>query len=96
MHTQNPIIQTLNLAPPRTFFVASATVIQSVGFGVFQNLIQIWSWMVTIWASFNGVVYIRACGAFFTLEALHSVLKGYFKDTTNGAYTPYHSIQLTF
>ena len=66
--------------------------IKSVGFGVFQNLIQIWSRMA-IWASFCGVAYMRVCGAFFTLEALHNLFVGYLKNLLNGLHIPYHSIQ---
>ena len=67
--------------------------IKSVGFGVFQNLIQIWSRMGTIWASSCGVVYMWACGAFFSLEALHNLIVGYLKNLLNGLHIPYHSIQ---
>ena len=67
--------------------------IKSVGFGVFQNLIQIWSRMGTIWASFCGVVYMRLCSAFLTLEALHNLFVGYLKDVLNGLHIPCHSIQ---
>ena len=51
------------------FFVAGGTVIKSVGFHVFQNLVQIWSRMGTIWVSFGGVVYMWVYCAHFALEA---------------------------
>jgi hypothetical protein len=38
--------------------------IKSVGFDVFQNLIQIWSRMGTIWVAFCGVVYMQV-GLFY-------------------------------
>ena len=73
--------------------MAGGTVIKSVGFGVFQNLIQIWSRMGTIWVSFCGVVYMRVFGAYFTLEALHNLIVAYLKNLLNGVHIPYHSIQ---
>ena len=55
-------------------FVVGGTVIQSVGFNVFQNLVKIWSRMGTILVSFDGVVYMWVCGAHFTPEPVHTVL----------------------
>ena len=69
------------------FSGAGDKLIQNVGFGVCQNLIQIWARLVPIWVSSGGVVYMWVMCPFCTRSEKHPHVGTQEKQGQRLAYT---------